>query len=179
MRIIQNFEWAELDDKALTIFIPNYGRGDYIRRLIEQFQTKASVEMYTIVVGNDGLHDDFSDLYPKNVRYFTLGRKDPNISRNGCFIRNYFIKRCKSRNIFSKDPETEIRPMNADSPTDWILDYCRRTGDFVRPQTTLSLGTGEAPQSVIPGVSHRFHWGFLAPTEALRELRGYNEQFTG
>lgn len=172
-----NFNWAETE-VPLCIFIPNYGRGNYIRSLLKQFQTKASVEKYRVVIGNDGLHEDFDDLRELNVRYFTLERSNPNIPRNGAFIRNFFIKRCLAKNIFQKDPETEICPITPYSPKDWIEEYGLLTNTFIRPAITFSVNSDSKPELVIPGVSHRVHWGFLAPLSVLRSIRGYNEQFT-
>jgi hypothetical protein len=171
-----NFDWS-VTKKDLSIFIPNYGRGQYIRNLLDQFATKASIRDYSIVIGNDGIHEDFSDLADRNIFYFTLERENTN-PRNGCFIRNFFIKRCKSHKIFQKDPETEIRP---NTGYDWINEYINYVDNslFIRPSYTLDLGTiPHKIENVYANVPHRVHWGFLSSVERLQYIRGYDQDFT-
>ena len=172
----KTFDWS-VTKKDLSIFIPNYGRGQYIRDLIDQFQTKANTRDYSIVIGNDGLHEDFSDLRGRNIFYFTLERSDTS-PRNGCYIRNFFIKRCKSHKIFQKDPETEIRPNNG---YDWIKEYIDYidNSSFVRPAYTLDKGTiPQKIENVYANISHRVHWGFLSSVERLQYIGGYDEDFS-
>lgn len=189
-----NFDWS-ITDRKLCIFIPNFGRGGYIRSLLSQFTTNADPSKdYSIVIGNDGIHEDFSDLKDKNIHYFTLNRETPSISRNGCFIRNFFIKRCKSENIFQKDPETFIF---GDNNSDWIFNLLNIDTKFYRPFYTLDCGQELSNQliqnidkykqvldynksefaSCTPKISHRVHWGYMASTQLLQELHGYDEKF--
>jgi len=106
MLVVSNFDWSETD-RELVIFIPNHGRKEYVDYTIQKISTVVKKNRWLIVVGNDGIDCNFSYLYNQNVRYFTLMPEVPG-SRNGCFIRNYAIKRCKSRLFAQKDPEILI-----------------------------------------------------------------------
>ena len=172
MNVTQNFNWNETK-RPLIIFIPNYGRGHYIHQLTKQFATKASKEEYLIIVGNDGLNQNFSDLYDLNIRYFTLHRSNSEVPRNGGFIRNYLIKRCQSENLFQKDPETELVANNG---YDWIKQYTILRNTFLRPGMNQDIGKEINPMPQTPSVSYRMHWGFLCPTSILQLMKGYWEQ---
>jgi hypothetical protein len=167
--ILQDFDWAETNI-PLVIFIPNRYRGKYIRDTFNQFGGR-DTKKCLIVIGNDGCDEDFSDL--PGVKQFSIMR-EPNHERNGCFIRNYFIKRCRAKNIFQKDPETEIVPT---AGFDWIDYCCKSTDNIVRPYYTMDIGNENDFQEINIGISHRIHWGFSAPTQLLQSLRGYDEDF--
>ena len=168
--IVQNFDWSETN-KPLAIFIPNRGRGNFIRDHFKQFEGYDPSQCI-IIVGNDGIDEDFSDL--PGVKSFTIMRY-PNYDRNGCFIRNYFIKRCLSKNILQKDPETELIPY---AGYDWLKEYCKSTNNIVRPYYTMDVDKEDDFKEVQYGTPHRVHWGFLAPTSTLQSIRGYDEDFT-
>lgn len=169
----ENFDW-DCTNKSLCILIPNYGRGSYIRNTLWQFQTNCPKEDYNIVIINDGLHEDFSDLAHLNINYFTFIRPT-NHCRNGCFVRNYFIKRAKCKNLFQKDPETVLQRMY--EGYDWVLEYSKRENLHMRPGHTLDVNFCPLEiQSVHPNVSHRVHWGCSIPLEWLKQFP-YSEAF--
>lgn len=168
-----NFNW-NCTNNELCILIPNYGRGSYIRNTLWQFKTKLSIDNFKIVIINDGLHEDFSDLEPFNVRYFTFQRNDVS-ERNGCFVRNYFIKRAKCRNLLQKDPETILQPII--KGYDWIKEYSSITGQNIRPKYTLDINNSVFDiQTVDKNISYRVHWGCLMPLEWLK-MSPYREEF--
>jgi hypothetical protein len=99
----KNFDWCETNRKLVVLAL-NYGRGELLRRFLEGFHTDVPEDQWLIVIGNDGIHEDYSDWKHQNVRQFTLLRKNL-VERNGAFIRNYFIKRCQSDLLLQKDAE--------------------------------------------------------------------------
>jgi hypothetical protein len=105
MEVVQNFDWRETK-RNTVVFMPNFNGADLTRASIERIQTVAEPNTYLIIIGNDGVNDDFSDLYNKNVRQITLKRNP--VCRNGCFIRNYVIKRCLSELFLQKDAEVVL-----------------------------------------------------------------------
>lgn len=96
-----------MDGMDAVLFIPNHGRGDLVRFSIENIKTYIPNDRWLIIVGNDNVNEDFSDIADRNVRYFTIDVGSPS-ERSGSFIRNYFIKRCNARIIIQKDPEVII-----------------------------------------------------------------------
>ena len=168
----QNFDWAETA-RPLVVFIPNYGRGAYIRKLLPYIPR---LEDALIIVGNDGLHEEFDDLHGAGVRYFTT---DNPSERNGGFIRNYVIRRCQSKLLGQKDPETFVAPYQNDPPN-WIERVLSLPdGKFWRPAYTTDVDRNGNPHTFRPvGYTYeRIHWCYAAPTEALREIRGYDEDY--
>jgi len=93
-----------MTNRKVCIFIPNFCRKQYIEETILLFKTKVPVEDWIIIIGNDNCDEDFSYLVDKNVYFFSLVNQEQS-PRNGCFIRNYFIKRCLSEFIIQRDPE--------------------------------------------------------------------------
>ena len=186
------FDFASTNRK-LCIFIPNFGRGNYIRKTLSQFSTDAASDDYVIVIGNDGIVEDFSDLIGHNVNFFTIDRGSNPVVRNGGFIRNYFIKRCQSEILFQKDPETIL--YNIYETSDWIQNVIRLTSEWsiYRPGYTQELDknlsddfyhskdlklinaniTGSNPTQY-----SRIHWAYAVATKNLIALRGYDEDFT-
>lgn len=106
MIVTGNFDWAETKRK-LVVFMPNHRVKKYVEFSISQIQTALPKKDWLIVIGNDNCDDKFDHLYDQNVRYFTL-HTDYDGYRNGCFIRNYAIKRCQSNLFFQKDGEVVI-----------------------------------------------------------------------
>lgn len=179
-----NFTWEETK-KPLVVFIPNYGRGDYIRRDINNLILPDN-DRFLIIIGNDGIEENFDDLYTKNVRYFTLSRKD-NYERNGCFIRNYFIKRCQSDWILQKDPETMIREnFSLDIPNRYLfsilddIEHFSGKNCLIRPLYTYDVSKSGrlTPQKIDENIPHRMHWAFWCPTKMLQSIHGYDEDYT-
>lgn len=157
----------------LVIFIPNWGRGNLIRKYLRQFKTGLSPDKYKIVIGNDGIEENFDDLVEQNIFYFTIHRgSEP---RNGCFIRNYVIRNARCKNLFQKDPETELSPSN---DYDWIKAYTEDLPGLIRPGKTLDDVSDRMLLSEIPGRSYRYHWGYVIPRQKLVDFGGYDEDYT-
>jgi len=168
-----NFDW-KLTNVPLCIFIPNYGRGSYIRNSLWQFKTQTNIENYKIIIGNDGIHEDFSDLKHLNVEYFTFQR-EKKLSRNGCFIRNFFIKRAECTNIYQKDPETIIQVTQ--EGYDWIDEYTKIKNMAVRAEKTTDINSCVfKTETSNSDISYRVHWGCLLPLQWLKEFP-YCEDF--
>ena len=106
MKVTQNFDWKETKRK-LVVFMPNHRVKEYVEFSISKIQTILPENDWLIVIGNDNCDDKFDHLYDQNVRYFTINT-DSDEYRNGCFIRNWAIKRCQSELFFQKDGEVVI-----------------------------------------------------------------------
>jgi hypothetical protein len=109
LEVKQNFNWEDTKRK-LMLFIPCYGN----KELVEYAISKLSHEdigtgTFTIVIGNDGTHIDWSHLNtgPLHIYYFTLlhNAEQP---RNGAFIRNYALKHCQAELFMQKDGEVVL-----------------------------------------------------------------------
>lgn len=180
-------DWS-LTKRKIAIFIPNYKRGNYIRATISQFNNQLPKDQYIIVVGNDGVEENFDDLKDQNVVSFTLNRPNPEIHRNGAFIRNYFIKRCESDILIQKDPETIL--LDNDYVYSHIVNMPINT--MYRPSRAESFNKYATTQ-VLYGVDpHLFihnaetidlkyhfkmHHFFAVHTKILKDMRGYDEDF--
>lgn len=205
--ITQNFNWSETARK-LCIFIPNFGRGNYIRKLLGQFRTTLPSSDYLIIIGNDGIIENFEDLSDAGIKTLNIFRGTPVTygstietldrspeSRNGGFIRNLFIKNCQSEIIFQKDPETYLYNIYDNQP-DWISTIANRVTNnlLYRPAFTQDLNQldsehlldnlhkiHEFNHDIMKNESHvyyRYHWGYAIRAEILKKLRGYDEDFT-
>ncbi len=106
VQVKSNFDWS-ITNRKLVIFIPNYGRKEYVEFGIKNLITSVPRDDWVIIIGNDNIEENFDNLFDQNVRYFTLftGNSKP---RNSCKIRNYAIKRCMSNIFFQKDPEVVV-----------------------------------------------------------------------
>jgi GT2 family glycosyltransferase len=185
-------DWS-LTERKLVLFIPNYGRKRYLKSCLSSLtQTRVPPEEWLVLVGNDGLDEPMDDLAEEfNLAWFTLPRKNPSLSRNGAFIRNYVIKRCRSEFLFQKDPEVALVPDKPD------YDIIERMTDIKsmkiwrngRPfdlefSEEYVLAGHPVDGRFIPGVIPpppglvAAHWGFCMRTEDLRSIRGYDERFT-
>lgn len=100
---LHTFDWS-LTERRIVMLVPNFGRGHLFRAALHHFRTQLAAEDYLILIANDGIEEDFSDLAPQSVAYFTLRRSDPS-PRNGAKLRNAVIKRCRSEWLFQRDPE--------------------------------------------------------------------------
>jgi hypothetical protein len=178
------FDWS-LTHREIVLFVPNYGRGQYIRRLAPLLRTALPRNEWVMLVANDGIHEDFSDLAPYNVVSFTLER--PPGERNGAFIRNYVIKRCQSRILFAKDPEVLIAgdflsdAVSCD-PAMWRTSVPHRLSEqmtmtFLSGQELDILNLAYREGNPVEGSPFYWHWGMSVRTRFLRDLRGYDEDF--
>ena len=185
--ITKNFDWDETY-LPLCIFIPNFGRGSFIRKTLQQFDALWPVD-YRIIIGNDGINEDFSDLYSKKVRFFTINRGESPQPRNGCFNRNYYIKNTRSAISLFKDPETVIK-FGKQQAIHNIVDAVKYNNIW-RPLWNRSFSEGETsgyleysqqycladhPQD--PNNYARIHWAYAIATHILYNIGGYNEQYT-
>ena len=107
IKVESNFDWTETRGKKLVVFMPNFHGNEFTEFSIRQIRTKVDPKDYLIIVGNDNFKKNWDHLRDKNVRYFGLLREDTN-SRNSCYIRNYFLKRCESENVLYKDGEVVL-----------------------------------------------------------------------
>lgn len=180
-------DW-NLTKRKLCIFIPNYKRANYIKSTINQFHNQIHKDQYLIVIGNDGIHEDFSDLSEHNVVSFTLERQNPHEPRNGSFIRNYFIKRCQSDIIIQKDPETIF--IDHKDTYNSILNMDINTVyrphlavSFNKYQTTQVLYGAdpllfiEKPENINLNQHFKMHHFFAIHTKVLQDIQGYDEDF--
>lgn len=180
-------DWG-LTKRKICIFIPNFGRGKYIRATLDQFQTSLNRDDYLIVIGNDGIDEDFSDLADKNIVSFTLNREDKS-ARNGCFIRNYFIKNAQCDIIFQKDPETIMLTRHYD----WLQtlsmmeeNMIYRVGishSFEQYPTNMIL-SGHDPllwidkqEQIDHQKYYKLHHGFGIHLKTLQNIHGYDEEY--
>ena len=181
-----NFDWA-VTERELVIFVPNYRRKLLFDHTIKEMYTEVPTKDWIIIIGNDGVHEDHSDLEEFNVKYFTLERPDTS-ERNGNKIRNFCIKRCKSKWLFQRDPEILYRH-------DYIATVLKhskpkqmlRCGDVMqltKRATEHSLARKidrlfEGTCRTVNPKDHTFmHYGCCLSTELLQSIHGYDECFT-
>jgi len=203
--VTQNFDWADTKRK-LVIFLPNHNGKELTEFSIQQIRTTRAVEDYLIIVGNDGVDDDFSHLATQNVAFFTL-RGSQQYPRNGAFIRNYAIKRCQSELFFQKDGEVVIEGdfirHSIDQHGSWragnivVLD-AEQTKTYLRekhlssvkdiafytvPAVRPDIDLNATKQYIcnldgqISFISY-FHYAYCTQTRTLQNLGGYDEDFT-
>jgi len=176
------FDWS-VTDRKIVVFIPNYSRKSFLVESMKYFHTGLDEKDYIVVVGNDGIEEDFSSLGWKNVVSFTLHRTPPSV-RNGGFIRNYFIKRCQSEYVFQKDPEVVIAAdFLAQTVASDNITRCGRQRILAQAETE-GLISGRIPieqlQQRAAGIGHAptfIHYGFGIKTSTLQQMRGYDERF--
>ncbi len=136
MKVIQNFDWSATE-KKLVIFCPNYNGKRLTEHTIQRIQTAVPTDQWMVIVGNDNVDDDWDHLRTSNVASITLIRdnKEP---RNGAFIRNYVLKRCRSELFLQKDGEVVIEG-------DFIFDTIHQCHDEFgwRPGHAVALSAME------------------------------------
>lgn len=184
-----DFDWS-LTNRELVIFIPNWGRGDYIRSTVSAMETRVSRDKWIIIVGNDCQHEDLSDLENQNVVCFTFGGdRDRSQDRGGGFIRNMVIKRSHSHWFFQRDPEIIIENDFIDHiikcPTDMyrLGGPARKTRKktaqlFLQGKTTITECKQDA--NVFPINPQHFvyaNFAFAVLTQTLQEIRGFDEDY--
>lgn len=177
-------DWS-LTNKKLCVFVPNYQRGKYLHLTIGFLYEKNKDVDFCCVIGND-THDPYVDSlcqkYP-NCYSFTLDRIA--VSRNGAFVRNYFVKRCQSEWILQKDPECLLI-----GKENWLEDFNHKsTNDFYRAdqvcmvplEQSKAIFEGEKPNLILENVDHNKHFHIhhclVAPTKVLQDIGGYDEDF--
>jgi hypothetical protein len=187
----EEFDWS-LTDRELVIFMPNWGRGYFIRKTVEVMSTKIPRDRWIIIVGNDYEHEDLSDLKDQNVFYFTYNpdgvRKK---ERGGSYIRNIAIKRCRSNWFFQRDPEVVIEHDWIENVLNCPTDFYRLSGPAhkVRQKTTEKFIDGNATIEDCKRDSDRipispnnfvfFNMAFGVKTKILQNMRGYDEDHWG
>lgn len=186
----KDFDWS-LTNRKLVIMMPNWGRGDYIKKTVETIETVVPAKDWIILVANDGLHEDLYDLDDQNVVFFTFQRE--NISeRNGCFIRNFVIKRLQSERVFIKDPEIIIEGdfirrilVDCDKPLyrlggDFACKASREiTGNFMAGNATIQDCITNSQKHPIYRNQHMImHYGYSMPVATLQQMKGYDEDYS-
>lgn len=106
MKVVQNFDWSATE-KKLVIFCPNYNGKSLTELSIQKIQTVVPTDDWVVIIGNDNVEDSWEHLRIQNVASITLLREEKE-PRNGAFIRNYVIKRCRSALFLQKDGEVVI-----------------------------------------------------------------------
>ena len=185
-----NFDWA-VTERDLVIFVPNFGRRDYLVATLERFATAVPTDRWITVVVNDGLHEDLSDLAERfNLAWFTFER-NPAVERNGCMIRNYFIRRCRSRLLCTRDPEIFIEGEHfVESVLALPPGMVYRTGGMTELRDIDVQKVFNNPRTVPlnqlqplrvwhtrRGISEGFHAGVTIETAQLVAMRGYDEDY--
>jgi len=119
-----NFDWS-ITERKFCLFVPNFHRKKYVEYTLAQIETVVPKEDWIIIIGNDNCDDNFEHLADRNIFYFSLLSSNDS-ERNGCFIRNYFIKRVRSKVIAQKDPEVIVC---GDFIKNWLeITQCQRAG---------------------------------------------------
>jgi len=203
MNITANFDWS-ITQRKLCIFIPNFGKTEQLDFAISQIKTRVPKKDWIVIIGNDGIDIDFNYMKSSNVRYFTLHR-DP-VSRNGGFIRNYFIKRCQSEKLLQKDPEIVLQGdfiyQVIRSEASWragnvyVLDRAMTSEliaekDFgiLKYSACIKIDPVQVMDSkhakyLIAGENGRvnfssyFHYAYAIKTKILQKMQGYDERYT-
>lgn len=185
---LDNFDWS-VTNRDLVIFMPNWARGEYVRKTVELIQTEIPKDKWIVLTINDRIHEDLSDLEPYNAVYLTFGPDRPKDGRGDAFMRNIAIKRCKSKWFFQKDPEVIVRgdfiKHILECPTEMYrlsgpaLKVRRHTTErFLKSEATLEDCYVDADQYPInPAMFMFFHFGFAVKTYILQGIRGYDEDY--
>jgi len=202
MKVIKNFDW-EITKRKLVIFMPNYNRGRLIRFIVKNIDTVIDKSDWVIIVGNDNIHDDLSDLVQYNTFYFTLLSDDITEYRNSGFIKNYCIKRCMSELLLHKDSEIVLegdfiykilnsrlpwRPGNAYNLNEiQTQNYLDGEGlNNIVPTYIVQpnrFGTATKMRDIISqssgglNISSFFGGSFCVETEVLKRFHGYDERY--
>ena len=154
-----------------------------------QMETALPRDKWLVLVVNDGLHEDLSDLSEFNLAYFTFERT-PATERNGCMIRNYVLQRLQSRVVGTRDPEIFIKGGDYFSSLANMEDIIYRPCSMVELQEPMTpkiladpmIDVTELPSRAIhklrtPSEPRAFHAGVAALVERFRQLGGYDEEF--
>jgi GT2 family glycosyltransferase len=188
MLTFKNFNWSKTNTELLLL-IPNFGRGKYVRRLLDNLiKTKSPKDGWKILIINDAIHEDFSDLEKDNVLYFTLER-NPAWERGDGFTRNIAIKHSQSKLIAQKDPEIYYTGDFINGCLDHTDVLYRCGGQILqaRQQETEEFLSGShninrivQTSRAIPIMEDRFvfyHYGWCINRESLINIGGYDENY--
>lgn len=184
----KDFDWSQTNTDLLFL-IPNFGRGRYIRKTIDNLlNTSVPKDRFKILIINDGIHESFEDLKDKNVLYFTLERS-PLWERGDGFSRNLAIKYSQSKLIAQKDPEIIYSGDFIKGCLDH-QDELYRCGNLAYQASEVDTNEYFDDQidlvevyngsRRIPIMEDRFvfyHYGFCVQTQTLRDIGGYDEDY--
>jgi len=187
MTTFKDFDWS-ITNRELVLLVPNFGRGRYIRKVIDSL-TATCIEksQWIILIINDAIHEDFSDLADKNVAYFTVDRIDK-YERGDAFMRNICIKYSQSKMIAQKDPEIFYTNDFIDGCFDnqGVLYRCGGSSYLAKEHDTNEYLSGNIDKDRLIKNADRYpitekfvywHFGHCAPIESFRNLNGYDEDF--
>lgn len=174
-------DWDKTNRK-LCIFIPNYMRGSYIHRNIDQFQSSLPSDDWCVVIGCDG-HDSSlkTEELPSNFFVFTLDRGVKPESRSGGHIRNYAIKRCQSKWFVQKDPEIRWVNLNNFDTIDSIAnseENLMYRAMYIKMLEEHYNGGPVAMEAVDTNQYFHIHHLLGVQTRLLQAIGGYDEKFT-
>lgn len=184
----KTFDWS-ITNRDLILLVPNFGRGNYIRRVLDSLiKTVVPSDKWMILVANDSIHEDFSDLEAKNLHYFTFDRSPP-WERGDAFMRNIVIKYGQSKMLAQKDPELfytgDFIKGCFDHPE--VLYRCGGLSYSCEKKDTDLYFSGKINAEELQKRTHEhqidersyvcWHFGHCAPMEAFRKLGGYDEDF--
>jgi hypothetical protein len=187
MIIFKEFDWSQTQ-KDLLFVIPNWKRGKYIRKTIDNtINTSIPRDKWVILIINDGIHEDFSDLKDKNVLYFTLERKFL-YERGDAFLRNIAIKYGQSKLFAQKDPEIFYKEDFIKRCFDHqdILYRCGGYAHLCQKENTELYFNNQININELERRAQKFsitdrfvywHFGHSAQLEYFRKLNGYDEDF--
>jgi len=190
MVTFKSFDWA-VTNKDLVLLVPNFGRGRYIRKVLDSLtKTTIPTHKWIILVANDGVHEDFSDLEERNVVYFTFERS-PSPSRSGAFMRNIVIKHGECKMLAQKDPEVFYTSDFIKGCFDhqgvlyrcgWHALEAKRedTENYLNGHDNLNLMLRQcAVTPIVEDIFVFWHYGHCAPLESFKKLGGYDEDYKG
>jgi 3-phenylpropionate/cinnamic acid dioxygenase small subunit len=181
-----NFDWS-CTNKELIIFIPNFGRKHLLIPTLKRFRTEVPNNRWCWVICNDRVHEDLSDLEQYNLKWFTFEHSNKN-EINGCLLRNFFIKRCQSKWLMTKDPEIVIDDDIVSKVID-LDDIVYRPGGMIElcPQETQQIIDNPLVDlksfpilrqwKVNPNNYEGFHNCVTIRTQRLKDMGGYEEEF--
>lgn len=135
LEVKKNFNWEDITC-PLMIFMPCYGNKKLVEYSVRHIKNVSMGRYaFSVVIGNDGKHIDWSYLNTDNMRvhYFTL-LHNSNQPRNGAFIRNYALNHCRTKYFLQKDGEIVIE---GDFPVH-AVEVCKR-GNLWRPGNVYVL----------------------------------------
>jgi GT2 family glycosyltransferase len=184
-----SFDW-NITSRDIVLYIPNFGRKNFLIPTLKGIHTDLPRDKWVILVVNDGIHEDMSDLKKFNLCYFTFERGENPKERNGCMIRNYILKRLQSRIVATRDPEIFIEG------SDYFKKIYDIDNEIFRPGSMIELAEPETPKILSSNQYYKlselqyrsihkvtldnyraFHAGFAAPTQKLVKIGGYDEDF--
>lgn len=184
-----SFNWS-ITDRKVILYIPNFGRKKYLIPTLKRMKTTLPRDQWIILVVNDGIHEDMSDLSDFNLTYFTFERGQNPKERNGCMVRNYILKRLQSQIVATRDPEIFVEGSDylssiADLKENQVYRPCEMV-ELTEPDTVKLFND---PFLDLPNLRTRcvhrvtthnyraFHAGFAMHTKKLVDLGGYEEEF--